>query len=102
MSEPTYTYLRGTGWIPLTYEIVSRKIGNHLITVEARAPEPGEYYWTTSGDQGPEWALDILEGDYDGMSDGPNHPGVLRVDGYPDDGFWTTYKFVTIIVQRLK
>lgn len=45
MTEPTYEYVKGTGWVPRTYETLTRVIGNWEVTLILRKPEAGEYFW---------------------------------------------------------
>jgi len=57
MTEPTYTYVRGTGWVPVagieTYTV--ERYGKR-ITATIRRPLPGEsYYYNTPDKWGRQW-----------------------------------------------
>lgn len=45
--EPTYHFVRGTGWVPrdVSHEIETRQIGPYTMTLERRHPLHGERFW---------------------------------------------------------
>lgn len=44
MSEVTYEYVKGSGWVPSSGVVVKLACGT-MVRVERREPEPGESFW---------------------------------------------------------
>lgn len=45
--EPTYRFVKDVGWVPtfVTYPEISKQIGKYMVTLAARNPEVGEFYF---------------------------------------------------------
>lgn len=50
MTEPIYHFVKDKGWIPATYETLTRNFGNIEVTLTHRRPNPGERFWVDSVD----------------------------------------------------
>ena len=57
MNEPTYSYIKGQGWVVYNCLILIEIIGSYRITLELRQPQIGEYFFTQYSNNG-----DPLEG----------------------------------------
>lgn len=44
--EPTYNYVKGTGWVASMYDQVTRTAGKYTLTLLDKPPEPRDYYFT--------------------------------------------------------
>lgn len=45
MTEPTYEFVKGQGWVARTHEVHTFEAFGHVITLERRNPEIGEFYY---------------------------------------------------------
>lgn len=100
--EPTYRFIRGTGWVPDTRncEWASRVIGEFLVTVEKRTPDTeGEHYWTIANETCEELMEYIERDNDDGYLSDEDPPGALYTKA---DFFWGPgTKFAVVKVTRL-
>lgn len=95
MTEPTYTYVRGAGWIPSEhgYETGSRIVGPYLVVLEKRLPNMGEGFWICGDNETVQQTLDAVENEYN------EYPGEI---GYATwDAKWASAQWVnqTVVVK---
>jgi hypothetical protein len=73
MTEPTYEYIRGQGWVPCIYKMRQGQFGKWLVTAMERKPVLGELYFINV----------MADGLFDELTDEWWHRRLIRTDWDP-------------------
>lgn len=63
MTEPTYEYYKGKGWVPCSAEVFFARLGPYAVTAIKRFPEDGENFLVLQRDENPQHVLDDMTSD---------------------------------------
>lgn len=100
MSEPTYTYLKGVGWIPVNLQSETWEEDGYRITLMAREPAPGDKFWICSKDSTVQGIRKLLKGT---RWDNPINSGARYEDYVPDPitFFGPDVAYFVVKIERL-
>lgn len=93
MNEPEYRYVKGQGWVPGTYETLTRVMGNYVVTLTRRPPQTNERYYKEPTGRPLEISMDNIS-----QYPGPEQHPIWTLEGTPIDHYG---QYIVVTVKEI-